>query len=168
MIVKNKYTKKSKIVSAENSPQDTIEMIEESPIESALDKAIKLASMCGILVISTSIFYYYMIFMPKLENEKINQKNQVEIAKLQKDKEIEIARLNQQGQVHLNRTQNLKTCIHDVEQNYELGLVNSCKKFGLDTREENCVLPPYYLSHAEMIRTENREVCLKLYGEKTF
>ena len=167
MIVKDKYNKETKKVAASSTEQTYIEMSENKPHESFLDKGIKLSIICGILMISCSLFYHYMFFIPSLENQKVNKQIDSELAKLKEQKEIEIIRFNIEKQDHQTKIATMKQCLESVEKTYKENLANACKNYGLDTREENCTLPNYQISHTEKNRVEGREVCLQLYGGGT-
>ncbi|GEM_PF-5741237 len=44
-------------------------------------KGIKLSTIIGILLVSFSIFYYLVVFLPQKNNQQIEQKTQTEILK---------------------------------------------------------------------------------------
>ena len=166
MLLKDKYNKKTKEATS-TSEATYIEMSDTKSRESILDKGIKLSIITGILMTSFSVFYHYMFFIPQLEEKKATKQFDSELAKLKEEKEIERIRFNTEKQRHQSKIYNMKQCLEAVDKTYNDNLVNACKSYGLDTRDENCTLPNYHIAHTEKTRVEGREVCLKLYGGGT-
>ncbi len=177
MIIKDKQNKKTKPAVVE-SQSEYIEMAEPKLGETLLDKAVKLSVIAGIVMISFSIFNYFTLFKPKLEEDRLNKQNHIELALIKQEsqnviktkeieieqKEAEISKLNEEKLLQLAKIQNIKDCLSEAEQSYHENRAQVCKKHGLDTWDEDCTLPGYYSSKAEKRRIEDREVCLKLYG----
>ncbi len=177
MIIKDKQNKKIKPSGVE-SQKEFIEMAEPGFGETLLDKAVKLSVITGIILISFSIFYYFTLFKPSFEQDRLNKQSHIELALIRQEaedqikkkeveikrKEAEIGKLNEEKLLQQARIQNIKDCLSEAEQSYHENRALTCKKHGLDTWDEGCTLPGYYSNQTEKRRIEDRGVCLKLYG----
>lgn len=84
-----------------------------------VNKAIKLSIIISVLLISFSFFYYYVIFLPKKEQTRINTEKQEQFSK-----ELKEEREKKEAEQALN------TCIATVEENYSNQWLKECKAQG--------------------------------------
>lgn len=130
------------------------------------NKTVKLVLAIGLvvaaLIASAGVFYYYVVFVPNLEQQKLDlekqklkEKQEAE-AKAQKKKELEAEQ----------RTQSYQNCIDNTEQTYALNWSNACQKISERNQIglENCLNNPSIMNNEFM----GKSYCQKLYGATEF
>jgi len=95
-----------------------------------LNQAIKLSLIAGVLLVSFSVFYYLIIFLPRKEQTKMESQRQAE----QTRQELEQARVALQQQEiiakelkELSRSAELDVCLSDAYEDYKLNWANNCR-----------------------------------------
>lgn len=99
----------------------------------------------GILLISFSIFYYFVIFLP--DKEKARQK-------LEEDKQY-------QAELEIRRKENqFESCIELAQEHYHANWELRCKNSG---KKEGCELPRYLYDDLQEDYNKAQELCVKKY-----
>ena len=105
--------------------------------ESDPNKWIKLSIVAGVLLISFSIFYYLVIFIPQKERDKLEYSRQQELK--------------------------LQSCLADVYVTYRDMWARDCKEYGIDNKDEGCSLPSGISENLNKYHKEQQEECYKVY-----
>lgn len=105
------------------------------------DDVIKFGIVAGILIISMSIFYYFVIFLPQKEREKTELKRE----------ELET--------IEANRTL-LNDCLREAERKSNDFWNKMCRGQGL---KEDCSLPQHNADSAKEYLDDWKEECFKKY-----
>lgn len=120
-----------------------------------LDKFTKITLIFSVLLVASSVSYYFVIFLPEKEEAKLE---------LQKDKlraeEQEKTRLQLEKEENKEK---LETCLSSVQKIYEARWDESCYDLGL---EGDCVLPFSLVDRWNKLRQQNRDDCYKKYPQK--
>lgn len=155
-------------------------------------KPINMVLVIGLvssaLLASAGVFYYYVIFVPKLEQQRLDLEKQKILQKQEEQKALK----KKQWQAE-HRKQVYQNCLNDVEQSYNNTWANSCqqlveqdqnnlehclndrrvmlnpfkgesyclKLFGHTEYNANCQLPVETADQIEMLRTQQKEACLQ-------
>jgi isopenicillin N synthase-like dioxygenase len=114
-----------------------------------MDKALRNALIAGIIIITLSIGYYLVIFLPKKEATRIEQQNQEKEANLLKESEIK----DQQKKEYVSKRK--KDC-YDIYLK-EKGQWNNVE--GSDYRE---ITDTCYVIYKSNERARTKEQCSKL------
>jgi hypothetical protein len=116
-----------------------------------LNTLFKLAVIFGVLLVSVSISYYYIGFLPMEERAKNDM--------LRKQFLQEQARENalKQNELYLNE------CLDEQYERYSNILGASCKNIG---KPEGCELPPSITTTIERTHKEGEEGCYQRYQPK--
>ncbi len=96
-----------------------------------------LGILITLFLIAISIFYYFVIFIPKKENARVEAEKQAQLAN---DEKIKIATEKANNQKEQNKIL-LNTCINDAYDNYHNNWAGYCKR-NLEitsTGLENCL-----------------------------
>lgn len=156
------------------------------------NKTIKLILAIGLvtaaLIASAGVFYYYAIFVPSLEQQKLD----LEKEKLKEKQEAETRALKKKEQETEQRTHAYQICLNEAEQRYSDHWSNSCaslaernqtklqnclndksilnnqfmgeawchEHYGKTEFDAQCTLPSGVADDIERIRKENKERCL--------
>lgn len=156
------------------------------------NKAIKLVLAIGLvlaaLIASAGVFYYYVVFVPNLEQQKLDLEKQ----KLKEKQEAEAKALKKKEQDAEQRNQAYQDCITNAELLYTQNWSNSCqgladrnqsnltncmndrniqnnpymgesycqKMFGNTEFDANCSLPGAVADGIEKLRTERKAACM--------
>jgi hypothetical protein len=106
-----------------------------------MDKALRNAIITGIIIIALSLGYYFVIFLPKKENAKLElQRQQIDQQKQQDDAKLEQQRKLQEDQAEKDELEKqqqatkaiinsslLNNCLADAQNNYQVNWANNCK-----------------------------------------
>ncbi len=98
-----------------------------------LDRLTKLSVIAGVSLISISIAYYLMLFVPQKERNRIEFLKQEQLVKKQKEQEI-------QKELELNKFY-LDTCLKQTEELYPAQWAIECKAVAKVIEEgiKNCI-----------------------------
>jgi len=99
----------------------------------------------ALLIIALSIGYYFVIFFPQKEQEKINLQNQIQTETENKRNSDRIS---------------LGSCLEDAKKTYSANWNSLCKARG---KEAQCSLDDSDLSRAEKTLTATKEECFRKY-----
>jgi len=113
-----------------------------------IDDYLKLSIIGGMAIVALSIAYYFVIFIPQKESQKVE---------LQKEE----LRINQEKEE--KNTSALKTCLYQAELSASNYWNKSCKNFGINKREDDCTLPQYNADAVSASKKNDQEQCYKLY-----
>lgn len=113
---------------------------------------IKFSTVLSFLLIALSVFYYFIIFLPQKENQRLKidalKVSQQELDKMEKKfKEKE-------------RIKNINECITEAGNNYLESWNAECEYRGL---KKECALPDSVSLRLDKIQKEGAEYCFKLY-----
>ena len=98
------------------------------------------------LVITGSLFYYFVFFLPRLENQKLEFQKQANLQVLDAEQRQKIS---------------LKDCLATAELNYQNNFESYCVSEG---RGANCnSIKRVNADRVEQIEREEKDVCFKLY-----
>ena len=110
-----------------------------------IDKLTKLSVGGGIFLISASLFYYLVIFVPK--------KEQMQASQLEVQIELQRERLESQREL-------LETCIEDAQRDYLSYWNKICDLRG---KNDECALYDYDLERADNSLKESKNDCFRKY-----
>jgi hypothetical protein len=109
---------------------------------------LKLSIIGAIIVIALSVAYYFVIFIPQRETQKIElQKEQLRIEQQKTD----------------NKTSALKDCLDQAEVYARNFWTRTCKDYGVNNREADCNLPMYLSDNINAAKKNQQDQCYKLY-----
>lgn len=130
------------------------------------NKTIKLVLAIGLvlaaLIASAGVFYYYVVFVPNLEQQKLDLEKQ----KLKEKQEAEAKALKKKEQESEQRAQAYQNCVNNAEITYTNNWSSACQKLsernqvGLD----NCLNNPSIMNNQFM----GKSYCEKVYGATEF
>lgn len=162
-------------------------------MQSDSNKTIKLVLAIGLviaaLVASTGVFYYYVVFIPNLEQQKLDLEKQ----KLKEKQEAEEKAQNKKDAEAEQRTNAYQSCTEQAENTYIENWGNACQKiaernqvglenclnnpsiinnqfmgkpycqktFGATEYDPQCTLPSQMADGIEKLRTERKEACMQ-------
>ncbi|MHA3099344.1 hypothetical protein [Acinetobacter brisouii] len=130
------------------------------------NKTIKLVLSIGLVVAallaSAGIFYYYVIFVPALEQQKLDLEKQ----KLKEKQEVELQAQKKKEQQAEQRSQSYQTCLSNAEMLYTQNWSSSCQKLSERNQVslDNCLNDPSIQNNPYM----GRSYCQKMYGNTEF
>lgn len=112
-----------------------------------MEEMLKIAVILGSLLIGFGVFYHYVIFLPSVENRKMQQ--------AEKEKRESAEQANQRQLTYL-------TCMSAVGQDYDVNWATSCKNVALEQAQglQNCMTDPSIISNPYM----GRSYCQSNYG----
>ncbi len=113
-----------------------------------INTTFRIAITVGIVLVSLSIFYYFVIFLPQKEETKMKQLKQEQEA-TQRAKYIDEAFRD--------------VCLEDADKGYLVNWNKECKSRGL---KENCSLPLENADRLEVSRQQYKDECFKKYPFK--
>jgi hypothetical protein len=130
------------------------------------NKAIKLVLAIGLvvaaLVASAGVFYYYVIFAPNLEQQKLDLEKQ----KLKEKHEAELLAQKKKEQQAEQRSQSYQNCLSNAEMLYTQNWSNSCQKLAERNQAnlDNCLNDQSIQNNPYM----GKSYCQKMYGNTEF
>ncbi|MFW1950601.1 hypothetical protein [Acinetobacter beijerinckii] len=130
------------------------------------NKTIKLVLAIGLvlsaLLASAGVFYYYVIFVPNLEQQKLDLEKQ----KLKEKQEAEAEALKKKEQESEQRSQAYQNCVTEAELTYSNNWAHACQKQSERNEVElnNCLNNPSIMNNQFM----GKPYCLKAYGSTKF
>lgn len=98
--------------------------------QNLIDQIFKITVAIGILIVCLSVGYYFVLFLPQKENQKI------ELQKIEQEKKEQ--QEEQQQRARENRATSLSTCLSEAESNYSRNWGNECRSQGL--LSSKCIL----------------------------
>jgi short subunit fatty acids transporter len=125
---------------------------------------IKILSF-SVLLIGITVFYYYVIFLPKQEQAKLDFQIQQEQQKLDAQKKAQQADAEWDANVRASQNRMLlQLCLKNADSAYTFQLNNYCKPQGLNNE---CTLPFFFKSvdAIEKQRTDAKNNCYKRYPQ---
>ncbi|WP_442768731.1 hypothetical protein [Acinetobacter bohemicus] len=129
-------------------------------------KTIKLILAIGLvtaaLIASAGVFYYYAIFVPSLEQQKLDLEKQ----KLKEKQDAEAKALKKKEQDAEQRAQGYQTCIDNAETAYTSNWNSACQKLSEHNQVafDNCMSNPSIINNQFM----GKAYCEKQYGATEF
>jgi hypothetical protein len=99
----------------------------------------------GFLIIAVSIAFYSFFYLPGVGQ------NQLKLAELQRTSASE---------AKSERVQQIKTCLTEADTNYASLWDSACKA---EKQEADCSLPSDRAQVIEQYKTEEKDLCFKLY-----
>lgn len=130
------------------------------------NKTIKLVLAIGVVIAallgSAGVFYYYVIFLPNLEQQKLD----IEKQKLQQKQEAEATALKKKEQQIEQRSVAYQNCLESAEMAYTNNWSNSCQKLSERNQRglENCLDDPSIMNNQFM----GKSYCMKVFGITEF
>jgi|ERR1044071_429024 hypothetical protein len=113
----------------------------------------------ALVLAGISVFYYYVIFLPKHEQVKLDFQKQQEQSRLELQKQEREALEQKQEE----SSEMLQACLADVDINYSTDWKRNCKSQNLN---DDCRLPINLAESIDNNRNESRDFCLKQYPQK--
>ena len=113
-----------------------------------MDKDLKYSIYIGVFLISYSMFYYFVIYIPKFNNPMMEQRH--ETHKIIKSDEITDA-------------DRLKKCYDQAYREAKSYWDSQCRE--LD-RDDDCELPDYYVNRVDKYLKSYEDHCELNYGEQ--
>jgi len=120
-----------------------------------LDKAVQISIAVTVLLIGFSVFYYYVIFLPKQAKLKMESQYRQQQQKEEQQKE-EQQKLEEQH----NKDMRLQACIDNTYKNHQSVWDSSCLSLGMGNK---CELPAYIADGLLDDLKKEQETCAKLY-----
>ena len=123
-----------------------------------IDMAIKILILVGVAVISMSVFYYFVIFLPQSRLLKIEYDKQIQLAEIdQRQKEYIAEYEKKRESIRL-----LGECLGQAQEVYSDNWELQCKKF---QKEENCTLPADVVKTLNGHHESSRDECFKRFPQ---
>lgn len=140
-------------------------MFGKQKIQSAPKQPVKMMLAIGLVVAalfaSAGVFYYYVIFVPKLEQQKLDLEQQ----KIKQKQEEQKALKKKQWQAE-QRKQVYQNCLNDAEQSYNNRWANTCQQI-VEQNQNN--LEQCLNDRRVMLNPFKGEAyCLELFGKTEF
>lgn len=127
-----------------------------------MDKVLRNAITIGIIIITLSLAYYLVIFLPKKEAGKLEQQKQEQVFKEQLEKE----RIEKENEIKSENKIMLKECLENAQGDYIERWKKQCasdgEKIGTDGM---CLLSDSSSDYVRKARTEDRDICFKKYPQ---
>lgn len=126
------------------------------------NKTIKMILAIGLvgaaLLASAGVFYYYVVFVPKLEQQKLDLEKQ----KLEEKKDAEEKAQKKKELEADQRAQAYQNCTDQVESTYTENWGNACQKMAERNKVglENCLNNPSIINNQFM----GKSYCQKTFG----
>lgn len=119
----------------------------------SIDDYLKLSVIGGIIIVVVSIAYYFVIFIPQKESQKVE---------LQKE-ELRISQQREQ-----EKTTALKNCLLQADFNATAYWNKQCKNFGVDKNgnpdlKDDCSLGKYHADAVNTAKRNEQDQCYQLY-----
>jgi hypothetical protein len=92
-----------------------------------MDKIIKVAFALAALVVAGSIYFYYVIFLPKIENEKQTKLEAEQLAESRRIAGEKILAEEKAAAKELMRKSAYESCLLLAEKSYDVTWKNECK-----------------------------------------
>lgn len=102
----------------------------------------------SFLIVAISIAYYFIVFLPQKEKDKVAQAAEAKQAETKKEERDRLL---------------LDSCLKDVERDYTANWSRVCSEEGL---EAECQLPGNKATAIENNRKQYRDDCFRKYGKK--
>ena len=115
-----------------------------------LDKAVQISIVVTVLLISFSVFYYLVIFLPKQAKLKAESQYRQEQQKLEE----------QHNKEQHNKDIQLQACMDNAYKNHQSDWDSSCLNLG---KGNGCELPDYIADGLLDDLKKEQEICAKLY-----
>jgi predicted membrane protein len=103
-----------------------------------MDKQMKTFIIVGILIVAFSVFYYYVIFLPRYQEKERLRKVAIELSNREK----------------------LEICLNDTSNKIKEEWNKECKHFG---RKDGCKLPASIIKSFDDYFNRSKEECYRLY-----
>jgi len=113
-----------------------------------MGKLAKGVLIFSLLLVAISIFYYYVIFLPRKEESRLEQNEQEKLIEQERESEMR---------------EKLDSCLEVTRFSYSLCWNMHCRVLG---REEDCELPFPRIDRCEEERERNKNECFKRYPQK--
>ena len=132
----------------------------------SLNSGISKAISFSVLLIGIAIFYYYVIFLPKqeqakLEFQKQQEQQRIDAQKQNQQAEASEAQFDARLEAQFNRTM-LQECLDGAETNYTVTWKFECKMRGL---KSDCSLPTDVANSINDNRKKAKDSCFKSYPQ---
>ena len=127
-----------------------------------IDKATKISVIAGILLISVSFFYYYVIFLPQKEQARLEQQRQEQSAKEEKERQA----IERELQERKEAKQNLDACIDNAKTRYSNRWEEECEARGKLTSKCISLLKMTFKEYQEEKGIEGLEGFVAYYEEQ--
>lgn len=122
--------------------------------QTKLDKAVKISIIAGALIITLSIAYYLVVFMPQKEKARVEQQKQE-----QQTKNDDIKKNEEQRAANKKA---LSFCLIAADISYSDYWNSECKSQGL---KDDCRLPEYNADSVEKSKKTDQDNCFKRFPQ---
>jgi len=123
-----------------------------------MNKGIQVAIIVTLLLIGFSVFYHFVIFLPKQAELKRAEQYQ------HRQEQQKLADQHRQEQQKLadqhNKETQLSSCLNTAEEQYQSNWDMVCRNLG---RSDKCVLPEILAADLNNQLNENKGNCANLY-----
>jgi hypothetical protein len=127
-------------------------------------KSLMFAFIISALLLSFSVFYYYVFFMPTIEREKLEQQKTIEQLKLnQSANESKIKNVTESSQKKESQELLLTNCLNTAKEAYFevfTKAIADCNKKENNKEKYDCVSP--LLQDTQKGLEESQDECLKI------
>lgn len=118
-----------------------------------IDDYLKLSIIGGIIIVAVSVAYYFVVFIPQKESQKVE---------LQKEE------LRTSQQKEQEKTSALKDCLHQADFNANAYWNKQCKDYGIDKNgnpylKDDCSLDKYHADAVNAAKKNEQDQCYQLY-----
>lgn len=114
----------------------------------SIDDYLKISIIAGVVVIALSVAYYFVIFTPSKEAQKI---------------ELQKAQISAEAEKEQAKTISLRSCLYQADLSNTAYWNKICKTSGMDKREDDCALEMHLADVAKSYLENEQEKCYKLY-----
>lgn len=116
-----------------------------------MDKSIKFIAIGAMALISFSVFYYFVIFLPSKERMTLEQKRS--------------EFLFQENEKQTNKLM-LDACLADALDSYNTTWNSNCRNSGIDRRGDGCALPHNVADSLNEYYKQTKDECYKKYPQR--
>jgi len=121
--------------------------------KNVVQKFMRTIVAASFLVVAGSIFYFYVIFLPRLNRETLKMQHELAETRLVQDKAFFLEMFEHKRKI-------LNTCLDDAYADYKLELQNSCYNLG---ESKECVLPNDILSSSNVKYQSAKDRCYERF-----
>lgn len=122
------------------------------------DKTFKAIASVSLIVVTLSVAYYFVVFLPKKEQMRIEQQKQEQEAKDLKEEQAK----EEADTKRMEAEDNLNSCLDDADTNYSTNWDNECAGKG---EKKDCGLPSYKSERLDKTFQTDKENCFKQYPQ---
>ncbi len=119
------------------------------------DKYLKISISLGLLIISLSLSYYFVIFIPKKESIRIEREDQEKDRKIKEEND----KKKNDATKEILLLEWRQDCLKKVDEERQLFWNKQCKTRGL---KDDCPLPQTIFDRIETSMQTEKENCFKL------